>query len=177
MRFANTAFLAGILTTFLVGFPRTTAAQECRVESGNADAYMITLDGERYFAISRSAMEDALSCRTQLSATADKLRQCEALVAAAEDLSTEQQQSITQLKQHVATLDAQNADLKEEVQRLKTMLGMSTLSFEAGIGANDDSKATGLLGVGYGPWRLWGYASDGGTTGVMFGRQFGMPSM
>ena len=172
MRAAGVLRRAALAATCCAAIGAGHADDRCTVGSPLNGAFPVEIDGKKYLAISRETAAAATECRRSLTDAEQRLAQERQLRENLENVVVPAMRKDIALKdEHIATLDAQVADLKSAKAKLEAMLGLGGFTYEAGVGVNNDGKGAALLGLGYRRWHLWGYAQDG-SSGILFGKEF-----
>ena len=123
--------------------------------------YQLKIDGVAYQAYTASALREKLNKISQLN---EHIKSLEKLSTAQEHVVSGQKAQLTRMQEQLKDYRSLTTKL-EELLRLKPNFNKS-----AGLGYFN-GEATGMLGLGYGDWRIMGIASPA-STGFIVSKDF-----
>lgn len=160
------AVLMGVMIT-LAAVP-ASGQQTCAVTKPYQDsAYEVKIDSASYIAITK---QEYIKLEDELTKARDNIKRLNEIVASLETIKGEREKQINDLNQlnnkhqeYAAKLEL--ADQKCE-KALKACIGSSRLTLDVGAGVTKDSKAAGIVGAGYGIFRVWGFFQSGSSAAL-----------
>ncbi len=170
LKSAGLVVITGAL--LMTASPATAQEKKCSIKKQiEQNTYEVAIDNTAYIAVLRQQFLGYVKKEEELKGANDKIKELNGVITDKQAILDLKQKQIAELEKLIAKAEESASKWKTASDKCEIALqhccGSARLSLELGGGMTSDSDAAGMVGIGYGRFRAWGFFQKGESAGLI----------